>query len=149
MAEGISTLIVSPDRLADRMDSVIKDARGLIEFGPVMVTVARHLPKRSLDQNALMWSLFGDIAAYLNAKTKPETPFDAEDLHDRLLVERFGHEQRTVGQVVVTRVPRTRRWNKAQMSEFIEWVIAWALDRRIPVEIPASEEYAAYREAQA
>lgn len=149
MTDGINTLITKPDVIDDRMACVLRDVRGLVEFGPVMVTVARHVPKRSLDQNALMWSICGDIAAHLNKVTKPEVPFDAQDLHDRLLVERYGHEKRLVGQIEVTRVPQTRRWDKARMGEFLTWIIAWALDRRIPIEIPASEDYAQFREANA
>lgn len=149
MAEGIRTLIASPDAFDGRMALVRKDAAALIEFGPVEVTVAQHVPKRTVDQNDLMWSICTDIAVYLNAKTKPEVPFDKEDIHDRLLIERYGHDQVQVGSVAVTRVPRTRKFGKTKMSEFISWMIAWALDRRIPIEIPASPEFAAYREAQA
>ena len=148
MNEGITTLITKAT-LEERLAVHCASVRNLVEYGDVLATVGMFIPKRSLDQNALMWVLCDEIAQYLNKKTKPEEPFTKEDLHDRLLIERYGQEVRKVGQVEVTRVPRSSKFDRAKMGEFLDWMISWALDRRIPLEIPACPEFEKYREAQA
>jgi hypothetical protein len=102
---------------------------------------------RSLSQNALAWMWYEEIAKQVSAKTGMG-PFDAQDIHDRLLVERYGWRMEQVGSVEVPRLPRTSRFDRGEMTAFLQWVEAWAADRGIRLTIPAHSEYARYREAQ-
>lgn len=148
MSAGMKMVVTASDKVPEALNILSRSLSALAKDGPVMVAIEHYFPRRSLDQNALMWSLCSDIAKHLNETFKPESPFDRYDLHDRLLVQFYGQENRRVGSVSVTRVPQTRKWDKAQMSAFIEKIIAWALEHKIPIDIPACEEYERYREAQ-
>jgi hypothetical protein len=102
---------------------------------------------RTLSQNALSWIWYKEIADQISAKTGLG-PFDDQDLHDRLLVERYGHEVVLVGTVEVLRVPRSSKFDKGKMHEFLQWVESWCSERNIRLSMPADSEYQKYKEAQ-
>jgi len=102
---------------------------------------------RTLSQNALAWKWYREIADQIYAKTGIG-PFDEQDIHDRLLVERFGHETVTIGSVEITRPYQTSKFDTAEMHHFMRWVEWWAAERNLRLTIPAHSEYQQYKEAQ-
>jgi hypothetical protein len=102
---------------------------------------------RTLSQQALSWIWYGEIAEQITKKTGMG-PFDDQDIHDRLLVERYGQEAAMIGSVEVQRVPRSSKFDKGKMHEFLQWVEVWCDDRNIKLSRPANSEYQRYKEAQ-
>lgn len=102
---------------------------------------------RSLPQNSLAWIWYKEIADHISLKTGLG-PFDDQDLHDRLLVERYGHEKVMIGTVEVLRVPRSSKFDKGKMHEFLQWVESWCADRNIYLSMPGDSEYQKLKEIQ-
>lgn len=102
---------------------------------------------RSISQNSLSWMWYREIADQIHAKTGMG-PFTDQDIHDRLLVERFGHETVTVGSIEITRPYQTSKFDTGQMHDFLRWVEWWAAERNIKLTIPSASEYQSYKEAQ-
>jgi hypothetical protein len=103
--------------------------------------------QRSLSQNALSWKWYKEIADQIHAKTGMG-PFTDQDIHDRLVVERFGHETVKIGSIEVTRPFRTRDFDTGVMHHYMRWIEWWCAERDIKLTIPAHSEYQAYKEAQ-
>ena len=102
-------------------------ARMLKEHGPVLVTVEK-LSKRSNDQNALLWAVISQIA--------DAAKVSKEDMHEHLLITRYGCRQAEFSDERIAVRPKSSRFSKEQMSDYIEWVLAWAAERGIRIVMP-------------
>lgn len=135
----------------------VKSAKSLLKTGkPVKITVATFESKRSLEQNALSWALYGDIARFMNrtnarvAGEGKHAEIDDQDVHDYLLRE-FYPEQCTskqVGKHEIPTMPKTSRFNSMQMSHHLELIYRWCAERRIPTTEPCNDAFQKYMEAQ-
>ena len=129
--QGISTLIRTPDEVNARLAVISTDVFELIRHGPVLVTVAQAIGKRSLDQNALAFRWYGEIhrqgreyttdqarnfckyhfGGPIRAAAEPEfAAFLA------LLESRYAYEELIAA---MTYVEVTRHFDAAQMSEYL------------------------------
>jgi len=107
--------------------------------------------RRNLEQNALLHTLFADIARQVEFFGQKR---DAETVK-RLLVDAFARVKKAMGepiqpdgqmlpsldrQGVVQLGVQTRTFSKALMGEFIEYLYAWGADNDVrwsePVEVP-------------
>jgi len=86
---------------------------------------------RSLDQNAYMWSMMTQIGKHLGA--------DKGATKDFLLDECYGDRYVMVSGKSIQRRPATSKFNKKQMTGFIEWCLQWAAENAGPVMMP--DEY--------
>lgn len=132
-SQGISTVIKTEADLDARLGLIHRDVRGLIPRGPVLVTVAQHHPRRSLDQNAMFRGLCREIEEFWN-RSRPEKT-SAEALARDLKVE-FGvitTEYSPVSGKRTARIKSTAEYSKAEMTALIQATLAWAAEQRIPL----------------
>ena len=136
MSEGISTVIKTEDDADARLGLIHRDIRSLLNHGQVIVTVALHYPKRSLDQNAMFRGLAREISEYWNKTRKDKT--SPEAIARDLKVE-FGiiaTEYSPVSGKRTARIKSTSEYTRKEMTALIEATLAWAADQRIPLQDP-------------
>ena len=134
--EGISTVIRSPDELDRQLAAATRDARSLIQHGPVIVTVGSFHSKRSIDQNDMWRGLCREISEQWNAREETKTSPEAVS---RDLKVRFGKivtEYSPVTDQRTARIESTTRYTKAEMSALIDNTLAWAFEHGIILEHP-------------
>jgi hypothetical protein len=96
-------------------------AKALIDVAPVNAVVKIDAPRRTVDQNALMWSLLSEIS-----RAKPEGRNLAPEIWKALFMSAVGFqctfEPGIDGQGVVPLGFKSSRLTKAQFSELIECI---------------------------
>ncbi len=104
--------------------------------------------RRSLDSNALMWVLLGEIAKQLewpvNGKTQKLTAEDWKDILSSGLHKEQRIAQGVEGGFVLLGL-RTSKMTKAQMGELIEFIYWFGADKDI--KFGAAPSYEQYRES--
>ena len=98
-----------------------------LEAGTVVLTFGRE--KRSNEQNAKMWPMLTDIAAQVNWYDLPLTKEDWKDLatadfEGQRIIPALGGGFMSLG-------ARTSKYNKAKMSEFIEYLYAFGAEKGV------------------
>lgn len=139
MSQGISTLIRAPAEVGGRLAVVSTDVLALIDRGPVLVTVAQAIGKRSLDQNSMFRGLCRDAAEYWNANNGDKT--SAEAIARDLKVE-YGvitTEYSPVTGKRSARIKSTAEYSTAEMAALITATLAWAAESGIPLPDPRGE----------
>lgn len=139
MSQGISTLIRAPAEVGGRLAVVSTDVLALIDRGPVLVTVAQALGKRSLDQNAMFRGLCRDVADWWNANREESTTAEAVA---RDLKVRYGVITTEYSPVTGRRQARlksTAEYGKAEMASLITATLAWAAGEGIPLPDPRGD----------
>lgn len=130
-----------------QLESCFKHLKEFMPEAGWRITYTPWKEARTLSQQSLSWIWYGEIAEQISKKTGLG-PFDAQDIHDRLLIERYGQETVRIGSVEVLRVPRSSKFDKGKMHEFLQWVESWSDERNIKLSRPAHSEYQMYKEAQ-
>ena len=104
---------------------------------PLEVTIGENEPRRTDAQNRYFWPMCQQIADSLNSVQQDGTIFNKQDIHDRLVAERYGYVEKAIAGMVVPQLPKTSRMDKAQMTDLIEWSLKWAADLGFTVMMPA------------
>lgn len=112
-----------------RGDSQREFARHLIGLAPQDAVVNIRAATRTVDQNAKMWALLSDVS-----RTKPEGRCHTPEVWKALFMHACGHA--TQFQMGLDGQPfpvgfRTSKLSKAQMSELIEFILAWGTERGV------------------
>lgn len=106
-------------------------ARDLISRAPQGAVVTIKPERRSLDQNAKLWALISDIS-----RAKPEGRCHTPEVWKALLMAACGHEvQFERGLEDGSPFPvgfRSSRLSKEQMSELIEFILAYGARHDVP-----------------
>ena len=139
ISQGISSLIRTPDEVSARLAVVSMDVLALIDRGPVLVTVAQALGRRSLDQNAMFRGLCRDVADWWNANREESTTAEAVA---RDLKVRYGVITTEYSPVTGRRQARlksTAEYGKAEMASLITSTLAWAAGEGIPLPDPRGD----------
>lgn len=106
----------------------------LAKDGPVSVELKRHKPRRSVDQNALLWSLYTDIIR-LGGETM--AGWTKDDLHDLFLGEHFGWTEMRIGKHRRKKpARRSSRLSKAEFSDFVDFIVRYMADLGVYLELP-------------
>lgn len=137
--QGISTLIRTPDEVNARLAVISTDVFELIRHGPVLVTVAQSIGRRSLDQNSMFRGLCRDAAEYWNGNNDEKT--SAEAIARDLKVE-YGVITTEYSPVVgrrTARIKSTAEYSTAEMAALITATLAWAAGEGIPLPDPRGE----------
>lgn len=137
--QGISTLIRTPDDVNSRLAVISTDVLGLIQRGPVLVTVTVAIGRRSLDQNSMFRGLCREAAEYWNGNNDDKT--SAEAIARDLKVE-YGvitTEYSPVTGKRSARIKSTAEYSTAEMAALITATLAWAADQGIPLPDPRGE----------
>lgn len=125
MADGHTTILRSNRSFAHRM----------VDCAPMGSVMTIKPPRRSLDQNALLWARLSEISA-----AKPGGRELVPEAWKALFCYALGHEQRFEmaldGKGFVPLGFRTSRMSKAQMAELIDFIDAWCASNGVELETP-------------
>lgn len=133
------TVILKPDNARDRFAYAWRQACEILQFGKnVKVTLDEFKSKRSLEQNAKFHAVCGDLAKQM--------PWAGQHIDTegwkRLLVDAWARaERKSPGQIVpsldgasvVALGIQTRRLPVGDMSDLIEFAIAYAAEHGVRV----------------
>ena len=104
-------------------------ARQLIEQAPADAVVTIRPARRTLEQNAAFWAVLSDIS-----RAKPEGRAHTPEVWKQLMMHACGHatqfEMGLNGQPFPVGF-RSSRLSKAEMSDLIEFALAWGTDRGV------------------
>ena len=139
MSQGISTLIRSPAETDSRLAAIAADVVSLIQHGPVLVTVAQALGRRSLDQNAMFRGLCRDIADWWNEHREESTTAEAVARDLKVQYGVITTEYSPVTGKRSARLKSTAEYSKAEMAALITATLAWAAGEGIPLPDPRGE----------
>ena len=105
-------------------------AHRLVDSAPEGSVMEIKPLRRTLPQNDKLWAILTDISA-----AKPDGRALAPEIWKSLFCAALGHEQRFEaaidGNGFVPLGFRTSRMSKAQMSDLLEFIHAWAAERGI------------------
>jgi hypothetical protein len=128
------TVILSSNAARDR-------AHRLVSAAPHGFTVEIKAPARTTDQNALMWKLLTEISI-----AKPQGIRKTPDAWKAILMHACGHavqfETGLDGQPFPVGF-RTSKLTKAQMTDLIEFIYAYAAEQGVVLTIPEERGRAA------
>ena len=113
-------------------------ARDLIARAPDGAVVQISPPKRTLDQNALLWALLSDIS-----RAKPDGRGHTPEVWKALVMHACGHETRFEMGLNGEPFPvgfRSSRLSKSQMSDLIEFIYAYGGRCGVPWSEPHPDE---------
>lgn len=139
MSQGISTLIRSPAETDSRLAAIAADVVSLIQHGPVLVTVAQALGRRSLDQNAMFRGLCRDVADWWNEHREESTTAEAVARDLKVQYGVITTEYSPVTGKRSARLKSTAEYSKAEMASLITATLAWAAGEGIPLPDPRGE----------
>ena len=106
-----------------------EEAHKLVDLAPVGAVMTIAMPKRSTDQNALMWTLLGFIS-----RAKPGGRKHTPETWKALFMHAMGHQSRFEMGLNGEPFPagfRSSQLNKSQMSELIEFILAWGAEQGV------------------
>lgn len=104
-------------------------AHRLIDAAPVGAVLNVRPATRSTDQNALMWALLSDVS-----RAKPDGRMHTPEVWKALFMHACGHAVAFETGLSGEPFPigfRSSRLTKAQMSELIEFILAWGTERGV------------------
>ncbi|MCJ8138569.1 recombination protein NinB [Falsirhodobacter halotolerans] len=104
-------------------------ARHLISLAPQDAVVTVRAATRTNDQNALMWALLSDVS-----RAKPQGRCHTSEVWKALFMHACGHA--TQFQMGLDGQPfpvgfRTSNLSKGQMSDLIEFILAWGSENGV------------------
>jgi hypothetical protein len=115
-----------------RSDASRATARRLIDIAPPGAVVNVREAKRTNAQNDLMWALLGAIS-----RAKPQGRVLTPDVWKSVVLAACGHQVRFEptldGQGVIPIGFRSSRLTKAEMSEVIECIVAFAAENEVEI----------------
>ena len=106
-----------------------EEAHKLVDLAPIGAVMTIAMPKRSTDQNALMWTLLGFIS-----RAKPGGRKHTPETWKALFMHAMGHQSRFEMGLNGEPFPagfRSSQLNKSQMSELIEFILAWGAEQGV------------------
>ncbi len=104
-------------------------ARRLVDAAPVGAVLTIAPPKRSTDQNARFWAMLSDIS-----RAKPDGRMHTPETWKALFLHAMGHASRFEMGLNGEPFPvgfRSSQLSKAQMSDLMEFMSAWAAEKGI------------------
>lgn len=105
-------------------------AHRIVDCAPAGSVMEVSAPKRTLDQNAKLWALLSDIS-----RAKPQGRVMTTEQWKCVFIDALGIKARWVpsldGESVVNTGYRSSRLTKAQMSDLIEMMTAYAAEHGI------------------
>ena len=98
------------------------------------VEVAEHRPRRTISQNALLWSLYTQILARGGLDM---AGWEKEDLHTFFLINHFGSEVREIfGKPRHVPLRTSSKLNKQEFSDLMDSIIRFMAERGVALDMP-------------
>lgn len=107
--------------------------------GPVELTAKPHKPKRSDEQNKLLWSIYSEI---IKRGGEMMAGWTKDDLHELFLGLHFGWTELRIG-TLKRRKParRSSRLSTSEFHNFVEFILRYMAEQGVYIQTP--EEAAA------
>lgn len=140
--------VSSPEELEPRMKALATRIGAFWDWtgGDLLLEFSRYQDPRTRSQNSLYWMWLNQMAEYYS---RPEKPFNKEDMHDLMRHHFLGYTNKTIGNTAINQqLVSTTDLKKAQMSEYMHKIEQWNTDNGLLVKIPADNEYMKYKEAR-
>jgi hypothetical protein len=105
------------------------EAKRLIDLAPDYAVVKIDAPRRTVDQNALMWALLSTIS-----RAKPDGRTHTPEVWKALMMNACGHEVQFLMGLDGNPFPhgfRSSKLGKDQMTELIEFIFSYAAQHGI------------------
>lgn len=133
-------VVKDKDQLRQRLDYFADYLEGEWNWEhPVQWKVSKFSGKRSLEQNALWWMWCGEMARHFSERG---ADIDKKRMALMLKNKFLGTEDFHCNNTVIEgQVRRTRDLSPGEMSQFMDQVMAWALDCGVTLTCPADSEY--------
>lgn len=106
-----------------------EQAHKLVDAAPVGAVMTIAMPKRSTDQNALMWTLLGFIS-----RAKPGGRKHTPETWKALFMHAMGHQSRFEMGLNGEPFPagfRSSQLTRAQMADLITFIMAWGAEQGV------------------
>lgn len=108
--------------------------QAMVRDGATEIAVKPHKKRRTLDQNALLWSIYGEI---IKRGGEMMAGWDKDDLHELFLQLHFGSKVLTLGSVKKrTALRRSSKLNKQEFSDFVEFIVRYMANEGVYLEMP-------------
>ena len=104
-------------------------AKQLIDRAPPMAVLSIREGKRTTEQNSKLWALLSDVS-----RAKPEGRHHTPDIWKALFMSACGHAVQFEAGLDGRPFPigfRSSRLSKSQMSDLIEFIMAWGSERGV------------------
>jgi len=104
-------------------------AERLVRQAPAGAVVKVEPPRRTLDQNALLWAMLSDLS-----RQKPQGREHSPDVWKGLCMAAAGHEVQWLPGLDGQPFPagfRTSRMSKQQMRDLIDWIFAFGAEHDV------------------
>ena len=106
-----------------------EQAHKLVDAAPVGAVMTIAMPKRSTDQNALLWTLLGFIS-----RAKPGGRKHTPETWKALFMHAMGHQSRFEMGLNGEPFPagfRSSQLTRAQMADLITFIMAWGAEQGV------------------
>jgi len=128
-------------RLMDRsqvIDLILNRIMTLADEKAWRVEIEEAKGRRTLEQNALLWSMYGQI---LKRGGETMGGWTKDDLHTFFLMEHFGEEIRTIfGKKRRVPARRSSTLNKVEFSDLVDHIVSFMREQGVVLEMPEKEE---------
>ena len=102
------------------------------------VEVSEHKPKRSNDQNALMWAMYEQI---VERGGEAMAGWERNDLHAFFLCNHFGASTKQMfGKQRQVPVRTSSGLNKQEFSDYIESIVRFMAEQGVALDMPNQED---------
>ena len=104
-------------------------AERLVRQAPAGAVVTVKPPRRTMDQNAMLWAMLSDLS-----QQKPEGRMHSPDVWKALCMHAAGHEVQWQPGLTGQPFPvgfRSSRLTKQQMGELIDWIFAYGAEHGV------------------
>lgn len=108
--------------------------QAMVRDGTTELTVKPHKARRTVDQNALLWAIYGEI---IKRGGEMMAGWDKDDLHELFLQLHFGSKVLTLGKHKKrTALRRSSKLNKQEFGEFVEFIVRYMAEQGVYIELP-------------
>lgn len=115
-------------------DSLIAEIASQSRTHKVKVTIQQDRANRSLDQNALLWSLYTDI---IRMGGEAMQGWTKEELHTFFLGNHHGWEVTELfGDKRKRPIKRSSKLNKIEFGEFVDSIVRFMAERGVQLQLP-------------
>lgn len=98
------------------------------------VEISEHRPRRTSDQNRLLWAIYGEI---LEKGGEDMGGWTKDDLHEFFLIQHFGAETKDLfGRKRLVPLLRSSKLNKQQFADLIETILRFMAERGVWIQTP-------------
>lgn len=98
------------------------------------VLIGPHKEKRTLDQNALLWSIYSDI---IEKGGEAMGGWLNDDLHEFFLIDHFGSEAKEVfGKKRLVPLKRSKHLPKAEFAKFVNHIVRFMAMKGVVIDMP-------------